>query len=430
MRVISPTATPLAALVVGIVGGLSACGPGAPDLLTDWNNQAVDHGDMGTDGSFAFASRVDENGNALSFQLAGALALDALPAPLTISGSALEVAGAVVGGETGTLNFQGGAVRFDEGTVSGASAGRYDADVGVIAVDVGSVVVAGGVVSAASGVFFASDAAGDPVEVVVSEDAPLVVDGVVSGGGLAIVVDGGFGARVDDLAIGGGDVGRVTAGDVDVEGASAVFARDVDLACVDGACDGSGRVTQVVKDGDVLIAADVEIAAYDGRLDEAPFSDELEVEFSPGESRTVLFAFREKGYAGDAVVTSIVAKGDAADFIRLAATPPDGPATTIIGAMQADGSINAGEALVLVVAGPAIVVVDVITGIVDFFDDDSPALQPVPIPSWVQAGEVGTFSIVVNAPSADGGERFDASVVVSGANFDDAVVKFTVVIED
>jgi hypothetical protein len=406
---------------------LAACGAGPDDIVEDWRDAAADHGAMGEDGAFSFAGGVDGGG---AFDLAGALVVDAIAAPVTVSGTGVVAAGVVVDGVAGRVIFAG-AFHLAAGSVGGAHASGYDGS-GVRALDDASaLVIDGGVVTEAGGARFQAAGSDVLVDLAPSAEAPLSLSGPLSGSGWHVAADAGFSAHVDDVAVGGASGGDVVIGDDSVAGVTAVFARDVDLVC-DGGCDGAGRLTQVVKDGEVLIGADVELAAYDGSFDDVAFSDDIAVTFRPGEVRAVAFAYRERGYAGDAVVTSISAKGDGADLIQVAATPPDGPATTIIGAMQADGTIDVGEALVLVVAGPAIVVVDALIGIVDFFgggDDGGP--QPVPIPSWVQAGEVGTFTVVVSVPAgADDGDRFDARVVVEGANFDKAEVAFQIEVDD
>jgi hypothetical protein len=204
------------------------------------------------------------------------------------------------------------------------------------------------------------------------------------------------------------------------------------MECGVGACAGDGRITQALVDGDVVIDADLEIAPVDGSFDDVAFSDDIEIEMAPGEARHIVFAFRERNYVGDAVVIAVEARGDGAEFIQTAAAPPPGPATTIIGQMQADGTIDAGETVVLVVAGPAIVIVDVVTSIGDFFGSSSEGPpQPVPIPSWVQAGLVGTFSVVATLPDGvDVGERFATRIAIGGANFAEQEITFIIRVDD
>ena len=206
----------------------------------------------------------------------------------------------------------------------------------------------------------------------------------------------------EQAAVGGDVVGDASVGADDFDDVVGVFARDVETTFAASRADGAGRVTQVLTTDAVAIPSDVEIA---------PWFDDGDVEIERGQHRSFTFQFREKGYVGDGVVTSYRVEGAAADRVAIAASPPRDGVDVLFDAIEDSGPASP---IVAIAVAPALPVVAIADALGDFFGGSGPP-QPTPLPSWIDAGAVGTFSVVVQAADAIGPES--VTIVVEGANF-------------
>lgn len=192
------------------------------------------------------------------------------------------------------------------------------------------------------------------------------VAGNVSGGHARI--QDGPSATAPSVVTGSADTVVVTPGHVEAQGPT--------------------RITQIVDDGEPMLDAELEL-----------FVPQDQVQVTEGDQVHVTVWYRERSYVGDALIQGASVDGAPKNLTRVPAENPS--------FLEDLGPLGA---LVLAPAGPAFVL---LFAFVSLFHD-----EPEPMPTWIDAGRVGWFEIVVDGDAVDPG-TYDPRLTLSG-NFPDA----------
>jgi hypothetical protein len=203
-----------------------------------------------------------------------------------------------------------------------------------------------------------------------------------------------------------------------IDDAQAIVGHEahVEITGVEGALTATLRATQVLTADGVAIPAEIEI-------------DRVvhEIELRPGESQAVGMQFREKTYVGDAVVKEILPSGEHADLVSFAVDPPERYIARLFELIENAGIFWPIAVVVVIILAPVVVLVEVVDALLCPFGCSSPP-TPVPLPAWIDAGAIGSFSFVVTGADTVG--SYETTVSVVGHNFDTVEIALSVTVAE
>jgi len=205
---------------------------------------------------------------------------------------------------------------------------------------------------------------------------------------------------------------EITEQNRDVENPDAVFGRDarLDIEGNQVSSKGTFRLTQILKDQEPLIDAAVKVR-----------SARSTVNVPTGGHEWVEATYRETSLQGDALLNGISVKGNGKDMVRVPIKQP--PLLTDIFFKQVT---EAGKvmppALLGIAAAPGVILIDALNELFCTFAD-CPSDQP--FPTWIDAGEAGTFYYVVDASDHDPG-NYSATITFEGTNYPDKTISLNI----
>lgn len=329
-------------------------------------------------------------------------------------------------GRTGLVVVQGEQLTVEDGTLQGVPVERVNASGGVTLtspVDQGpgqpTVEEVPGWEAADDGLFFAEEWSATPDGLLVDNltRAALVSEGETEELSGPIHLDGGqiyadeqvvietaeLTTRADRFRV----AGDVTQGHAGIQGGPSAQAPDVVAGSAEqvtirpGSFQASGElhITQILDGDTPLVDAELEL-----------YADEDHVRLSEEPEELVPIWYREHGYEGDALVQDVEVEG-----------APEGLATVPLEEPSLLDELGLTVPAALLVA-PAMPFLALAESFSDLFEED-----PTPLPAWIDAGEVSSFSLVLDASDVEPG-TYDVEITLSG-NFPDASTEVQVEVD-